>query len=574
MQPPDLSEQQWAFVRANGNQFTEACPGAGKTRAIVARYLRRTDEEPRKGIGLLSFTTAAIEIATARCGSRTDALRAPHFVGTFDRFINRFITRPLYVQQYGRTPRFTETWHGVTRASFRIANMGGLPSLHLDWFDLDPMLRATLQRGCPTEIRRTLAPLIENRKGELEAEATKRCRSLVATGWLSCAASRALAAQYLSQTQHRQLLGTLLAARFSEVIVDETQDCGPEELLVLDLLLEYDVTVVAVADMDQSIFEFRRAEPIAVQGFTARLGTPLRFDDNYRSSPAICALNNSLRHGNQREMACGEHAACLTPVQLLGYQRFDQVAPAVKALITPHRLSRSDIMVLAYVESHARQCAGGRASKDEARSNAVLRIADAGTVLRDTSSSSRDRLRAVRAIEEVLRVVAQADDEAASSLDERWLRDTAVRLAVSLDPAGSMPKDYAALVRQYMQQITWPADISPRADLGAVLRAPTQDSWSEHAEPSSDAFRAATIHSVKGREFPAVVVVLPKKLRADASGHHLLDHWENGTPSELRRVLYVGASRAQRLLILAVHTNHLDRVATLLKQHDVPYELV
>ena len=99
-----------SWTTADGHLFAEACPGAGKTRAIVARYLRRTDEEPRKGIALLSFTNAAIDEVRRRCGDRPDALTAPHFVGTFDGFINRFITRPLYVHHYGKTPRFIESW--------------------------------------------------------------------------------------------------------------------------------------------------------------------------------------------------------------------------------------------------------------------------------------------------------------------------------------------------------------------------------------------------------------------------------------------------------------------------------
>ena len=41
-----------------------------------------------------------------------------------------------------------------------------------------------------------------------------------------------------------------------------------------------------------------------------------------------------------------------------------------------------------------------------------------------------------------------------------------------------------------------------------------------------------------------------------------------------RRVLYVGASRAQTLLILAVHTDHANRVAGLLKRDGVLYDLV
>ena len=38
-------------------------------------------------------------------------------------------------------------------------------------------------------------------------------------------------------------------------------------------------------------------------------------------------------------------------------------------------------------------------------------------------------------------------------------------------------------------------------------------------------------------------------------------------------MLYVGASRAQTLLILAVHTDHANRVAELLKRDGIPYDL-
>ena len=96
---------------------------AGKTRAIVARFHRRVTEEPRKGIALVSFTNGAIDEVRKRCGERADALLAPHFVGTFDSFINRFITRPLDVQQYGQTPRFSESWTGLKLASFRVSSL-------------------------------------------------------------------------------------------------------------------------------------------------------------------------------------------------------------------------------------------------------------------------------------------------------------------------------------------------------------------------------------------------------------------------------------------------------------------
>lgn len=90
----DLSEGQKALVDATDSLFAIACPGAGKTRAMVTRFLKRTAEEPRKGICLISFTNAAVDEVRRRCGSHNEALKAPNFVGTFDSFLHRFIVTP------------------------------------------------------------------------------------------------------------------------------------------------------------------------------------------------------------------------------------------------------------------------------------------------------------------------------------------------------------------------------------------------------------------------------------------------------------------------------------------------
>ena len=573
MPPVKLSDQQRDLVKADGHTFAEACPGAGKTRAIVARFLRRAAEEPRKGIALLSFTNAAVGEVRTRCGERADALVAPHFVGTFDSFINRFITRPQYVQQYGLTPRFTESWQGIRNGNFRLSDMGQLPSFSLDWFEFDWMLRAALNEQSihPRQNQRVLAPVIADRRVELEEQATKRCRGLVASGRLSCAASRALAVGYLKRRETAELFGTLLAARFSEVIVDEAQDCGPEELRVLQLLKDWGVTVVMVADLDQSIFEFRRADPEGVRTFADRLGAPLTLDGNYRSSPAICTLNNSLRHSNREETPAGDPMSCTTPVQVVSFRSLGQVAAAVEAVLATHDVPRNDVIFLAHRTTDARSCAGSPADSTTYSTNAVIGIAWASRSLRTGSSDGRTRRQAVELVERTLRIVADDDDQSDPALDERWLRDAAVRLAVSLDPTENDAKAYARGLRQYIAGIRWPAGTRPRTDLGMMFKAPAQKDWPTASTDGPDTFAFGTIHSVKGREFPAVVVVLPKNLLTDADNRHVLDHWEQGMSSELRRVLYVGASRAQKLLILAMHTDHVNRVTSRLSEDGVPH---
>jgi len=87
-------------------------------------------------------------------------------------------------------------------------------------------------------------------------------------------------------------------------------------------------------------------------------------------------------------------------------------------------------------------------------------------------------------------------------------------------------------LRESIKAIPWPGAVAPAANLHNLLKAPDQKNW----QPADDmqTFRSATIHSVKGQEFPAVVVVIPEARRKDA-GRHALDHWENGLATEPRR---------------------------------------
>jgi hypothetical protein len=77
---------------------------------------------------------------------------------------------------------------------------------------------------------------------------------------------------------------------------------------------------------------------------------------------------------------------------------------------------------------------------------------------------------------------------------------------------------------------------------------------------------------VKGQEFSAVALVIPARPRKGEDGLTVIDHWEAGTDTESRRVLYVGASRAQRLLVLAVHASHAERVKNILARDSVPFD--
>ncbi|MEU8522211.1 3'-5' exonuclease [Streptomyces sp. NPDC048577] len=112
-----------------------------------------------------------------------------------------------------------------------------------------------------------------------------------------------------------------------------------------------------------------------------------------------------------------------------------------------------------------------------------------------------------------------------------------------------------------------------RSRVGTLFKAPTEGAWASVASfGNGPTIRYSTVHGVKGMEFPGVVLVLPDKLRVDrVTDRTVLDDWEGDHNTEARRVLYVAGSRAQELLVCAVHRKHTGRVASLLDATGVPY---
>ncbi|WP_435239788.1 UvrD-helicase domain-containing protein [Streptomyces sp. YPW6] len=580
-----LTDDQQMLVDAEDSLFTAACPGAGKTSAMVARFLKRTAEEPRRGIAMISFTNAAVDEVRRRCGSQAEALRVPHFVGTFDAFIHRFIVTPLYVKAYERKPNYVQSWHDVASTSFRLPNMGQTKNLEMKWFSFAPDGRAQLNMNrVPQEFGNAAAHrMLAQRKQEAEDNASHIFGQLLMAGTITCEAARVLAAFWLNSAEERTSLAGLLAARFAEVIVDEAQDCGWEELHILEFLRDCGVRVVMVGDLDQSIYEFRNATPAAVQKFAASLPVQLNLEDNWRSSPAIVAFNNGMRSGQLVEAARGEHSIVQTPVHLVEFSALDQIVPAALGIAEQFKLAADDLVVLSHAEAHGMKAAGA-VSLEGAGNNRVLAIANAGSKLRSRETEPKTRKRVVdqvqRSLLAALTVGRKMQHHSFAAIceevgvDPRWLENFAVRLALGLDAEGKTRGDFAASVRNSLKAADWGHMAAPSSsDLGNLFKAPSEHAWASVASfGSNPSIRYSTVHGVKGMEFPGVVLVLPDRLRVDqTTGRTVLDDWEGDHNTEARRVLYVAGSRAERLLVCAVHRKHASRVATLLDIKRIPF---
>lgn len=360
-----------------------------------------------------------------------------------------------------------------------------------------------------------------------------------------------------------------LAAAFPLVYVDEYQDLPPGlDRLVRQWALppDNDATLFAVGDPDQSIFAFSGAHPELLMRLAAEPNVlPVRLHTNYRSGQFIIDSASSAlgleysivgeREGGTvrvhpapgGELAQAEAARDLV-VGILGSgtpheqvaviaawaQDRDRVAEALRAVGVPV-FARVDgawrsTQVTSLVEMTAARISQGTAAGVDIP-EVLSRFAN---VLRSTSDSHRTLSSIVVAMRD------STGSEPASAFLER-LAATGLERAVSV----SRGEDY--LEFQAMRAWLTANRNFTTADLGALARSP-------------GCVMATTIHSAKGLEFDAVVIVGADSAAIDGFSAAEAD------VAEARRKFYVALTRARH----EVHLIYTDsRTSAKGKPYDV-----
>jgi len=87
------TEEQAKILQTDARvRLVLAAPGSGKTWLVAEAIRQALEQEPDNGIAALSFTNVAGEEIRRAVGYE---LGHPHYVGTIDSFMYRYITRPF-----------------------------------------------------------------------------------------------------------------------------------------------------------------------------------------------------------------------------------------------------------------------------------------------------------------------------------------------------------------------------------------------------------------------------------------------------------------------------------------------
>jgi DNA helicase II / ATP-dependent DNA helicase PcrA len=287
----DLSTaEKIAVLKASTSCDIQAGPGCGKTTILTAKLalLAKRWQWSNRGILVLSHTNVARREIESRLGQSKSLARLlgyPHFIGTFQTFVDQFLALP-YLRQEGIETTAIDDEKFSVRALSTFANgpywnargvMGRrsepledvVGKLRFDGADLRVRHPAQGNSKFPGPTSKTATELAELK------------RRLSNDGYFRFEDMYAFAEACLARRKY--LLG-IIRHRFPWVFVDELQDTNESQNRILETLFSEDACVIQkFGDKNQAIFNFDAASITAPELFGRRPSLPLsethRFGD-------------------------------------------------------------------------------------------------------------------------------------------------------------------------------------------------------------------------------------------------------------------------------------------------------
>lgn len=561
----NITPQQQAVISHDGSAFISACPGAGKTRVMTERARHLLNTMPiGRGVAFLSFTEAAVSELETRL--RREGLLPtpvfPNFIGTFDSFLWQFLVAPFGTKNCGNRPRI-------------IPDIDNLP--------VNPYPNAqVLTLSCFCRQTGEILGHEANRLGfdvstkkpyqiqKYKETATRIRASLREQGLLDFDDARAVALERIRDTILSRRIAAALAGRFCEIAVDEAQDCNPNDLTVISWLRGSGLPVKVVCDPHQSIYGFRGGVTDHLFEFAETFAADQRIEltDNFRSTPNICKAIAQFRSSSKPgspDNALGPLQGEHTPVMILSYSS-QTVPPSIGtaycALLRETGIEVASAPIIAATRRSS-AVAAGQAQLSQTTTARTVRLANAVMDFHFASGYTDMKV----ALGSVHRILLEIEGRLDDTSYNQYLSDNEIEPASWRSKAVAIVRKLRFDPTKHQDAREWHSAAKKllseyyidkeQRSISQTLR------WNDQLNTvltimPTDTAMPRTIHSVKGMEFPAVCVVT-----TSSTLKGILDFLETGRPTkqaEEARKLYVAASRAQKLLVIAAPKSQAERL--------------
>lgn len=334
------SDEQLRVVRQRGRFAVKACPGSGKTYTVAARFadIMTKWEMHHRGMALLSFTNVALEEIDHKLRTEFGFIRGiqyPHFLGTLDNFLNKHIFLPFGSLEMGCNKR--PLLIGPPVNDFDPIGKNG-------WYwglkDLAYFRYSDFHYRSTGGIISTKLELSD--KTDLVARIKDVKKKVLHAGFAIQSDATYVSLQLLDRYP---MLGRILVHRFPLMMIDEAQDTSDLHMKVIDKLIDAGLKhIMLVGDSDQAIFEFNLAHPkLFLEKHLLWSGKSLTLNGNRRSSRKICKFTSRLKLDGVESEAVKEDVRDfgLEP-RVAGYDK-GNITPVIESFLETCKASGIDI---------------------------------------------------------------------------------------------------------------------------------------------------------------------------------------------------------------------------------------
>jgi DNA helicase-2/ATP-dependent DNA helicase PcrA len=575
-QPQPPTDEQKAVLASTARiTVVRACPGAGKTEVFVEAIRRRLHDwkEPGLGLAALSFTNIARQTIEARVGG---TIPAPHFVGTLDSFVFRFIVKPfghlvglpqggvrLFPASVCKTlekPEAVLSEDGKLRCPIYNADFCGITK----GSPIMPVLSAGVamkSKGVVTPRRISVAPKMIGKVWDLKKALWNK------SGIITHSDCHFLASSVLHLKDHGPRIRQIIANRFPVIFIDELQDTGFFlARTFLSLFEDAGISGLVVGDPNQAIYGFGGASPRIFDEFEKLNGAiTLKLTLSQRCPKAVAKVATTLSApGNPVESlpTAAVGSACLI-VHALDNSRL-----SVKQAQAIHGMLQGSSFAVIARKGTTTGGLRGLLVRDEfqGKSKAARHINIAVQYL--VNGEPRE---AFQIVETELRRVVIGDERAGNealsekgiSLPEWRAGIFAILASATQTVKGETWNEWVGRVKKAVnsaaKSLRWTDDGTALRSYmtcnktGNEIRMGLLDVAVEPIWQLKDTI--STIHKVKGAEFDTVVFFVPKTAKNKCPS---IQWWSDDDGGEERRIAFVAVSRAKQRFVLCLHSTVYD----------------
>lgn len=577
--------QREAVLHESGPLLIVAGAGTGKTRVIVHRlgYLIEARRTQPERILAVTFTNRAAEEMRRRVSALVGEEGRAISVGTFHWLGQRILRRYGSRLEVGSgfqlfTPQQSmAALRRMLRRHTEITEALAVPEVR----DAISALRCGCRKAIPWALD------LETVAAEYVAE-LRRHRALDLDD---------LILEAVRLLEHNADVRGRLNRHFVEILVDEYQDTNRPQARLLELLTHSDRNITAVGDEDQAIYGWRYADVENMLSFPQRFpgATIVRLEQNYRSTRRILQPANALLHHNQQRLGKTLFSEGDLGQRPRVFAAGDETEEVLFVLDTLRNLLREgfeprEVGILFRVNAQSRlveealatagiayEVRGGKRFYERPE---ITRLVDALHVVAQPDEAGRwqNLLIHVPSVGPVRSKSIVGEASGAGSIGKAMAGGSfrapnssksqiqAIAKAIAHIERGATPRDQAQQAADILFQVLGPVGASAleqeaaRANVDEFILAASQFEYEESGglhefldrialsdpQQGREAVQLMTLHSAKGLEFDAVIIIgMQEGLLPHSRSLERIEDVE-----EERRLLYVGMTRARRRLFL------------------------